>query len=189
MTAGDDTVDTGRHCRAVAVLGALPFLVGCLTAETAYLVGGVTASAHSGGESGLGWAAAVRSQHEFTDAIPCFGWELRFEQTDYDGESGKTSRIGAAFVADYSSWALCLGWAGHSEEHDAWGTGPRVALEKHVWLGYRIRCFARSTVYAWFGERAESFDTGVEGSISIGLAFIFRDPPPASGPFMTIPWR
>ena len=106
-----------------------------------------------------------------TDVDLFLGLRLAVSDVDYDGEDVRTASVEYFMFVDFL--AMSLGWAGHWDQSNAWGTGPSIGgglfwvPSRRAALGLEFRA------YLWFGSDNDEFDVGLEGDASLEVRLSF----------------
>ncbi len=132
-----------------------------------------------------GWLGAVR-----TELGGGSGWVIDFSFPDGSGdpcavaigatrhdEDGLRTTVwrGAygfkiALPPSFVIWDVS--WAGHVDDRDGWGTGPRIGCGVGIFRE-RYEAYVLPAAYAWLGRKDDEFDAGVEGDIRLVVGFRF----------------
>ena len=65
-----------------------------------------------------------------------------------------------------SSVVVDLSWAGHVDDHDGWGAGPRFGCGVGVYRE-RFEAYVLPAAYVRLGGKDDDFDAGVEGEVRL----------------------
>ena len=121
---------------------------------------------------GSGWVVALslpgeRSIFEFSSVM-----DISATRHHEDGQTTTVWRaaFGPRMGVPPAGAIVSLAWAVHVDDHDGWGTGPKLGYGVGVFRE-RFEAYVLPAAYVWLGGKDADFDAGAEAEIRLVVGF------------------